>query len=204
MSSVVSAHRASEWEEGSAWRQRQAQASSEDMVRGLFLRSSLRAIRAMGDEALAQACVSACGQARFFDFFSYPVRIHLEMMATAVPVLALRHRDLERCLWMMGHCVAMDFLDSEPGRAIQVLVRGEAKRLVNNLPSTYQLSINGERSVKWMGPQCCRLTMRRDFLPTAFHEGMLVAMLEGLQARRVRVSGRALGLLDSEYDLTWQ
>lgn len=204
MSSMAGASRRSVWEEDAAWRLRQALATSEDMARGLFLRSSLRAIRAMGDEALVQDCVRACGQSRFFDFFSYPIRVQLDIMATAVPVLAQRHRDLERCLWLMGHCVAVDFLDSEPGRTMQVLVRGEAKRLVNNLPSTYQMSINGERSVKWLGPQCCRLTMRRDFLPPAFHEGLLVAMLEHLQARRVRVLGRELDVLDSEYDISWQ
>ena len=40
---------------------------------------------------------------------------------------------------------------------MQVLVRGEPKRLVNNLPSTYQVAVTGERSVKWLGPQLLAL-----------------------------------------------
>lgn len=189
---------------GQFWGQRMALATSEDMARGLFLQSALKAVRELGDEALEKRCVSACGQARFFDFFNYPIRQHLQMLSAAMPSLAARHGDVEQALWLMGHCVAMDFLESEAGRTMQVLVRGEAKRLVNNLPSTYQVSVTGVRSVKWTGPQCCRFSMKRDFLPAAFHEGMLVAMLERMDASKVKVVGRQVDVLDSEYDISWQ
>ncbi|HEX8437238.1 TIGR02265 family protein [Archangium sp.] len=186
------------------WGQRMALASSEDSVRGLFSQSVLKSIRALGDEALARRCSAVCGQARFVDYFSYPIRLHLQMISAAMPALAARHGDGEQALWLLGHCVAMDFLDSEAGRTMQVLVRGEAKRLVNNLPSTYQVALTGERSVKWLGPQSCRFIMKRDFMPAPFHEGMLVAMLERLKASKVKVVGRQTNLLDSEYDIAWQ
>jgi uncharacterized protein (TIGR02265 family) len=189
---------------GQFWGQRMALADSEDMARGLFLQSSLRAVRALGDEALEQRCIATCGQGRFFPFFNYPIRLHLQMLSAAMPVLAERHGDAEQALWLMGHCVAMDFLETEAGRTMQVLVRGEAKRLVNNLPSTYQVSVNGERSVKWLGPQTCRFIMKRDFMPAAFHEGMLTAMLERMDASKVKVVGRQVDVLDSEYDISWQ
>ncbi len=181
-----------------------ALATSEDAVRGLFSQSVLKSIRALGDEALARRCAIACGQERFVEYFNYPVRLHLQMISAAMPVLAARHGDADQALWLLGHCVAMDFLDSEAGRTMQVLVRGEAKRLVNNLPSTYQVAVTGERSVKWLGPQSCRFLMTRDFMPASFHEGMLVAMLERLKASKVKVVGRQTGLLDSEYDISWQ
>ncbi|WNG30228.1 TIGR02265 family protein [Cystobacter fuscus] len=190
--------------ESSLWAPRLAQATSEDMARGLFFQGALRAIRVLGDEELAARCSSACGQAWFFDFFNYSIRLFLEMVSTALPPLMERHGEAECTLWLMGHCVATDFLESEAGRAMQVLVRGEARRLVNHLPSTYLVSVNGTRSVEWLGPQHCRFTMKRDFAPAAFHEGMLVAMLERMDARRVHVVGVQTGVLDSEYDISWR
>lgn len=186
------------------WAQRMSLATSEDIVRGLFSQSVLKSIRALGDEALARCCSAECGQERFVDYFSYPIRLHLQMISAAMPVLAARHGDADQALWLLGHCVAMDFLDSEAGRTMQVLVRGEAKRLVNNLPSTYQVALTGERLVKWLGPQSCRFIMKRDFMPAPFHEGMLVAMLERLKASKVKVAGRQTSLLASEYDISWQ
>ncbi len=181
-----------------------ALATPDDMARGLFLQGVLKAMRALGDESLVSRCTAVCGQKRFSDFFNYPIRLHLQMLDVAMPALTARYGDVEQALWLLGHCVAMDFLESEAGRTMQVLVRGEPKRLVNNLPSTYRVSVNGERSVKWLGPQCCRLTMTRDFMPPAFHEGQLVAMLERLNASEIKVVGRQTGMLDSEYDISWQ
>jgi uncharacterized protein (TIGR02265 family) len=119
----------------------------------------------LGDEELAGRGAQACGQDRFVEFFNYPIRVLLQMFAAAMPGLAQRHGDAEQALWLLGHCAAMDFLESESGRTLQVLVRGEPKRLVNNLPWAYQVAMTGERSVKWLGPQSCRFTMQRDFLP---------------------------------------
>ncbi len=190
--------------EGQEWARRMDVATSEDLARGLFSQSVLKSLRVLGDEELAGRGARACGQERFVEFFNYPIRVFLQMLAAAMPGLAERHGDAEQALWLLGHCSAMDFLESESGRALQVLVRGEPKRLVSHLPWAYQVALTGERSVKWLGPQCCRLTMQRDFLPAAFHEGMLVAMLERLNASKVKVVGRQTGRLDSEYDISWQ
>ncbi|MGZ3457039.1 MAG: TIGR02265 family protein [Archangium sp.] len=204
MSSTAMAWNVTPRDGGQFWGQRMALASAEDIVRGLYLQSVLKAIRALGDEALVTRCTASCGQARFFDFFNYPVRLQLQMMSLVMPALTARHEEAERALWLMGHCVAMDFLESEAGRTVQVLVRGEPKRLVNHLPLTYRMSVTGERSVKWTGPQCCRFTMKRDFMPSSFHEGLLVAMLERLGASKVKVLGRQTDVLESEYDISWQ
>ena len=50
--------------------ERMALVSSEDMARGLFLQSVLKAIRALGDEALVERCTAVCGQKRFADFLN--------------------------------------------------------------------------------------------------------------------------------------
>ena len=179
-------------------------ATPEDTARGLLLRGTLTAIRALGDEALRARCAAVCGQATFFDYFNYPQRLLLQMLATALPPLVARHGDGEHTLWLLGNCVAMDFLESDAGRTLQVLVRGETKRLVNHLPSAYQVALSGERSMRWVGPQRCRLVMRRDLLPASFHEGFLVGLLERTQAPRLQVEGCCTGPLDSEYDISWR
>lgn len=186
------------------WEQRMALVTARDTVRGLFLQGALRSIREIGDEELARRCSTSCGQGSFADFFDYPLRMLLQIFSIAMPALAERHGAAEQSLWLLGHCMAMDFLESEAGRTMQVLVRGEAKRLVGNLPWTYQVSVSGERAVAWLGPQSCRFIMERDFMPPAFHEGMLVAMLERMNATEIQVRGRQTSLLSGEYDLSWQ
>jgi uncharacterized protein (TIGR02265 family) len=207
--SVVPRDEARQWgvepaAEDREWASRMDLATSEDIARGLFSQSVLKSLRVLGDEELARRSARVCGQERFVEFFNYPIRVLLQMLSTAMPALAQRHGDAEQALWLLGHCAAMDFLESESGRTLQVLVRGEPKRLVNNLPWAYQVAMTGERSVKWLGPQSCRFTMQRDFLPAAFHEGMLVAMLERLNASTVKVVGRQTGRLESEFDISWQ
>ena len=175
----------------------------EDRARGLFFQGVLRAVQVLGDESLRARCAAVCGPARFFDFFHYPLRLFLQLVDTALPPLAARHGDEEHALWLMGHCVATDFLASPAGQAMRVLVRGEARRLVQHLPSTYQVSVDGTRSVEWLGPRHCRVHMARDFLPVAFHEGMLVALLERMDTLGIHVMGARTDVLKSEYDISW-
>jgi uncharacterized protein (TIGR02265 family) len=188
----------------SAWAPRLMWATPEDTVRGLFLRGTLTAIRALGDESLRAHCAAVCGQSTFFDYFNYPLRVLLQMLATAAPSLVARHGGGEHTLWLLGNCVAMDFLESDAGRILRVLVRGETKRWVNHLSSAYQVALGGERSVRWVGPQRCRLMMRRDFLPSSFHEGFLVGLLDPTDAHRLQVEGYSTGPLESEYDISWR
>ena len=71
--------------------------------------------------------------------------------------------------------------------------------------TAYRVSLGfGEREGAWTGPRSAHFVMRGDFLPPPFHEGVLMAMLERLNARKVRVCGRQTGVLDSEYELSWQ
>ena len=93
-----------------------ALATSDDMARGLFFQGVLKAIRALGDEALAARCAAACGQSWFCDFFNYPIRLFQDLVDTALPPLMERHGEESFTLWLMGHCVATDFLDSQAGK----------------------------------------------------------------------------------------
>ena len=62
----------------------------------------------------------------------------------------------------------------------------------------------GRSKVVWDGPARGRVLMRRDFMPCAWHEGVLLAALEGMKARAVQVRGSRLEVLDSEYLVCWE
>jgi uncharacterized protein (TIGR02265 family) len=99
----------------------------------------------------------------------------------------------------------VDMFESAAGRALVLVSRGQARRLVDNLPSAYRAAVNyGERTVTWEGPTRGRVLMRRDFLPCAYHEGVLLAALEGMKAQAPRVRGLRLGALDAEYLISWE
>jgi len=48
------------------------------------------------------------------------------------------------------------------------------------------------------------LKMRRDFLPPAYHEGVLAALLSSLGLGVAQVIGRRVGVLDADYEITWE
>ena len=46
--------------------------------------------------------------------------------------------------------------------------------------------------------------MTRDFMPPAYHEGELQAMMEFLHLGSVEVKSHVSGALDSEYEIRWR
>jgi uncharacterized protein (TIGR02265 family) len=62
----------------------------------------------------------------------------------------------------------------------------------------------GERRVEWKGEKAATTVFQRDFMPPAFHRGVISAGLAASEARSPKVVARATGLLDSEYDVSWE
>ena len=101
--------------------------------------------------------------------------------------------------------IVLIFAVSAAGKALLLLSKGEARRLLANMPSAYRAAVNfGERTVVWEGPARGRVLMRRDFMPCAWHEGVVLAALEGMNARAVQLRGSRLEVLDSEYLVCWE
>ncbi|WNG41224.1 DUF2378 family protein [Archangium violaceum] len=175
-----------------------------DTVRGLFCLGTLEAVRALGGEDGVRRCVEAGGEPRFVEFFNYPVSTFLKVTDAAAQVLAPRCGGWEEALRHLGRRATADMLKSATGKALLLLSKGETRRLVGNLPSAYRAVVNhGERTVVWVGPTQCRILMRRDFMPCAFHEGVLSAALEAMKAREIEVRGSRVDVLDGEYVLSW-
>ncbi len=183
---------------------RLAMASSSDAARGMFLRSTVDAVRALGDESLVRRCLEAGGEEKIVDFFVYPIATNLRMVFAAARMLEGRYGSVDAAMRELGRRAAESFLSSTAGLALQLLSRGDARRLVGHLPSTYRAAVSfGARSVVWTGPTSGRLTMHREFMPYPFHEGLLLGVLEKSQARGVQVRGHQLSTLESDYDIVW-
>lgn len=185
--------------------QRLALASPSDTARGMFLRATLEAVRVLGDEEAVRQCQRASGEETLVDFFSYPVSANLRMVFAAARMLEGRYGGIDEALRQLGFRAAESFLASTAGLALQLLARGDTKRLMGHLPSVYRASVSfGSRSVVWLGPSCGRLTMWREFMPSPFQEGMLLGVLRKANVRGARVLGHQLSTLESDYDISWE
>ncbi|ATB51403.1 DUF2378 family protein [Corallococcus macrosporus] len=184
---------------------RLALATKDDMARGLFFNGVVSAVRTLGGDAAVERCLAASGESRFIDFFNYPVAAFLKMSFTAAQVMSAEHGGFEGALRRMGVVATTDFLSSAAGKTLLLLASDSPKRLVGNLHSGYRAAVSyGERGVKWTGDTSGIFMMKRDFMPPAYHEGTLQAVIEAVGGKQVQVHGRQTGPLDTEYTLSWQ
>jgi len=188
----------------SEFERRIALATPQDTTRGLFFNGALAAVRSFGGEAVVQKCLDAAGERRFVDFFSYPVASFLRLKLAASQELGGQLGGFEATQRRLGMQATRDFFSSMAGRTLLLLAGEDPVRVLNSVPSGYRMAVSyGERTVTMTGPKSARVAMRRDFMPPAYGEGMLRAVLESVQARNVRVVGRPLGTLDTDYELAW-
>jgi uncharacterized protein (TIGR02265 family) len=180
-------------------------ATPADTTRGLFMRSTSEAILALGDEGLVRRCREACAYEQFVEFFHYPIRLQLQMMALALAPLAARHGCGTRSLRLLGRRGASAFLASQAGRMLLMLAGGERKRLMECAPMGFRMSSSyGKHTLRWTGPASVHWRMERVFMPYPFLEGVFLGVLESSGASNVRVVGCQTGALDSEYDISWE
>jgi uncharacterized protein (TIGR02265 family) len=157
----------------------------------------------VGDE-LARLC-DPQGKAARTDFFSYPVAEYLRAAWNVADRLEPRLGSVDAVWAELGRRTVTGFLSSVLGRTIFAIAGRDPRRIVSAGPSGYRSAVSyGERTVEWRAEKAARMVFRRDFMPPAFHRAVILSALEASDARSPRVEARALGLLDSEYDLSWE
>lgn len=183
---------------------RLAECTDADTSRGLNFNRLFDFVRErLGDDA-ARACDPA-GKGSRTDFFSYPVSEYLQIAWYAADRLERELGSVDAVWDAFGRRTVTGFLGSAVGRTIFALAGRDPRRFVAAGPAGYRSAVSyGERTVEWKGDRAARMTFRRDFMPPAFHRGVIVAGLEASEARNPRVTARATGLLDSEYDIAWE
>jgi uncharacterized protein (TIGR02265 family) len=181
-----------------------AQTTPADTSRGLNFNRLFQLVRdRLGDDA-ARAC-DPDGKGSRTDFFSYPVADYLRIAWAAADRLEPSLGSVEAVWEELGRRTVAGFLSSVLGRTLFAIAGKDARRLVSAGPSGYRSAVSyGERTVRWVGDRHAMLEFRRDFMVPAFHRAVMLTALEASDARSPRVEARAVGLLDSDYDVTWE
>jgi uncharacterized protein (TIGR02265 family) len=175
-----------------------------DTARGLVLNRLFDLVREHAGEDAARRC-DPRGKGSRFELFAYPAREYLEAAWSAEAAIGRELGGEDAFFEALGRHSVIGFLGSALGRAIFAVAGRDPRRLVAAAPAGYRAAASyGERTVEWLGEKGARLAMRRDFMPPAFHRGVILAALEGADARRPIVAARATGLLDAEYDIRWE
>lgn len=184
--------------------ERLAMAAPGDTIKGVLCNSALATASQVLDEGAVKACRAASGERRFIDFFNYPVSSFLRLSFTAAELSRSKLGGLDAAFRTLGKQAVDDFLSTAAGKALRSVGNEDPHRLLATLPSTYRTALNhGERHISLASVGRCVLKMRRDFLPHAYHEGVLVALLSSLGLAGAHVLGRRVGTLDADYEITW-
>ncbi|MCP3136727.1 DUF2378 family protein [Pyxidicoccus xibeiensis] len=192
---------------GAAWELelRRLAASDEDTARGMFFQGTLDVVGFLGGEGAVARCKGVAGLWEINPVHMYPISKFLRMTSTAARLLAPQLDGFEGVLRRMGTQATVDFLSSMFGRDLMQTASGSPRKLLQSLGDSYRAAVSyGERYPLWTSEKSARFIMRRDFMPAAYHEGTLLSVLEAIGARDVRVHGRQVALLDSEYELSWK
>lgn len=182
---------------------RLAECRDSDTSRGLNFNRLLDLVREHLGDVAAKAC-DPVGKGARVDFFSYPVADYLKLAWSAADRLEPRLGSVDAVWAELGRRTVTGFLGSTLGRTIFAMAGRDPRRIVAAGPAGYRSAVSyGERTIEWKGDRAARMVFRRDFMVPAFHAAVMQAALEASDAKRPRVTARATGLLDSEYDLTW-
>jgi uncharacterized protein (TIGR02265 family) len=183
---------------------RLAHCTDSDTSRGLNFNRLFDLVRDHAGDEVARWC-DPQGKASRTDFFSYPVSEYLKVAWNAADRLEARLGSVDAVWSELGRRTVRGFLASTLGRTIFAIAGRDPRRIVSAGPAGYRSAVSyGERSVEWKGERAARMVFRRDFMVPAFHSAVMLAALEATDAANPRVTGRARGLLDSEYDLSWE
>ena len=184
--------------------ERAAQATPADRCRGLCYNGALHVIRELAGPQAAQRALKASGERLPLDFLNYPVTGFQRLCMQGIEVLEPRLGSAEAVLQLLGKRAVDDFLASPAGKTLVLLAYSDPRRMVRNLPSGYRACVTyGDRRVVWRGPTQCTFSMICDYMPHPYHEGILATVLTTLGASNVRVRGTRVGVVDADYELSW-
>lgn len=192
---------------GAAWELelRRLAATEDDTARGMFFAGTLEVVGFLGGEGAVARCKGVAGLWEINSLHMYPISRFLRLASTAARLLAPRLDGFDGVLRRMGTQATLDFLTSMFGQDLMRTAGGNPRKLLQSLGDAYRVAVSyGERYPLWTGDKSARFIMRRDFLPAAYHEGVLRGILEAVGAQGVRVHGRQVALLDSEYEVSWK
>ena len=93
-----------------------------------------------------------------------------------------------------------------PALLFVVEVRGkDPRKVVAAGPGAFKSAVSyGERTVEFTGEKSARYVFKRDFMPHAFHRGVILAALAATDAKNAKVSAREPEFMGSTYEISWE
>jgi uncharacterized protein (TIGR02265 family) len=184
-------------------KQRLAAATATDTSRGLNYTTLFALVRdQLGSEAPRE--VDVLGKGSRIDFFAYPIAEYLQTTWNALDRLEGAFGSTDAVLTELGRRTMAGFLASMIGRTAMAVAGKDPRRIIANIGPSYRSAVSyGERTAEFPAERRARVTFRRDFMPAAFHQSVIVTALQATNAKRPRVVGSAAGLLDSIYEVEW-
>lgn len=184
--------------------QRLLLATPQHTTRGFLFTSLIRVVRELGeDESVVQRCVAASGEKSFVEFFNYPTRSLLLMLAAAARALSGRFGSFEEALRQMGFKAGASYMETPVGRTALQQAGGSQQFMIALQTLYWVLTTYGKPSVTWTGPNSGVLAVQRTFMPLAYHEGGAWAIARKLGLKLVSVRARRTGELSIELEVTW-
>ncbi|MDP3500591.1 MAG: DUF2378 family protein [Myxococcales bacterium] len=187
--------------------QRLLQATTNDTCKGMFFNGLFLAVNHTAGEPGLERLKAAAPARKFVDFFNYPITEFLPIAWLAAEIVGggATPAHLERGIKSIGKQATNDFLATAVGKTLLLLSGNEPRRLMNSLASGYKTAVSyGLRVATWHEPSRCTFTMRRDFMPHAYHEGVMEQVLTVVGGKDVQVTGARVGLLDADYEISWR
>ena len=186
--------------------QRIALATTSDTCKGMFCNGLFQAVQRSKGEAGVDALKEAAGGRKFVDFFNYSIAEFLPLAWLAAELVGggADPKHLEEGIRSLGRQATDDFLGTAVGKTLLMLAGSDPRRLMNSLSSGYKTAVSyGTRLVTWSSATRCVFSMRRDFMPHPYHEGVLQQVLSAVGGKQVQVRGLRVGLLDTDYECSW-
>jgi uncharacterized protein (TIGR02265 family) len=180
-------------------------ATPEHTTRGFLFTSTLRVVRDLGEsEAVVKRCMAASGEKSFAEFFNYPTRSLLLLLAAAAHALSGRYGSFGEALRQIGFRAGESYMETPVGRTAMQQAGAAPQQIMGTLQTLYWvLTSYGKPEVTWTGPKSGVLAIQRTLMPLAYHEGAAVSMATKLGMRGVKVRARKTGELSIELEFSW-
>lgn len=181
-----------------------AAATPQDTSRGLNYTTLFEfASRELGPSGPRE--VDPQGKGTRVDFFSYPITEYLDAAWNMAERLAPKFGSFDAVFFELGRRTVDGFLASVLGKTIFAMAGKDPRKIVAAGPGAFKSAVSyGERTVEFTGEKSARYVFKRDFMPQAFHRGVILAALAATDARNAKVIARDAEFMHSIYEITWE